>query len=136
MQSNKGFTLIELMITVAIIGVLAAIAYPSYQDQVRKSRRAEAQAFLMNLGSRQQQMLLDARSFAASTASFPNFTVPAQVSGFYTIGISAPASTPPSFTATATPSGDQAHDKCGTLQLDQTGAKSASKAGVAQPGCW
>lgn len=135
MTRNKGFTLIELMITVAVIGILAAIAYPSYQDQVRKSRRAEAQSVLMNIGTRQQQMLLDARSYATTAASL-SITVPPQVTTHYTISVSAPASTPPSFTATATPQGDQTKDKCGTLGVDHTGTKTAVKNGSAQTGCW
>jgi len=135
MGRDKGFTLIELMITVAIVGILAAIAYPAYQDQVRKSRRAEAQSVLMNIGTRQQQMLLDTRSYAATAASL-SVTVPPQVTTYYAVSVSAPASTPPSFAATATPQGDQAKDKCGTLGIDNTGAKTALKNGTAQTGCW
>ncbi|MFI3186333.1 MAG: prepilin-type N-terminal cleavage/methylation domain-containing protein, partial [Methylococcaceae bacterium] len=50
-QSQAGFTLIELMVTVAIVGILAAIAYPSYQDSVRKSRRADASGALLGLAN-------------------------------------------------------------------------------------
>ncbi|KRB26535.1 MULTISPECIES: type IV pilin protein [unclassified Acidovorax] len=135
MERSKGFSLIELMITVAVIGILAAVAYPSYQDQVRKSRRAEAQSALMDIGTRQQQRLLDTRTYAATTAAL-NVTVPPQVTTYYAISVSAPASTPPSFTATATPQGDQAKDKCGTLAIDSTGTKTAVKSGSAQTGCW
>lgn len=135
MERSKGFTLIELMITVVVIAILAGVAYPSYLDQVRKSRRAEAQSLLMDIGTRQQQRLLDVRNYAAAAATL-GVTVPAQVSAYYTIAVTAPASTPPSFTATATPLGDQTKDKCGTLALDQTGAKTATKGGVAQSGCW
>lgn len=61
-----GFTLIELMVVVAIVGILAAIAYPSYLDQVRKGRRAEAQALLMELAQRQQNFLMIRRRYASS----------------------------------------------------------------------
>ena len=135
MERYKGFTLIELMIAVAVVSILAAIAYPSYQDHLRKSRRAEAQSVLMNIGTRQQQRLLDTRNYAATAASLA-ITVPPQVTSFYTIDIAAPASTPPSFTATATPQGGQTADKCGTLGIDHTGAKTAVKNGSAQTGCW
>ena len=135
MERNKGFTLVELMITVAIIGILAAVAYPSYQDQVRKSRRAEAQSVLMNIGTRQQQMLLDTRNYAEDVTAL-GITIPAQVDSHYSIAVTAPASTPPSYTATATPKGDQAKDKCGVLGVDQTGTKTAVKSGITQPGCW
>ena len=54
----RGFTLIELMIVVAIVGILAGIAYPSYMDHVRKGNRAKAQAFLMDVAQRQQNYLM------------------------------------------------------------------------------
>ena len=135
MERTKGFTLIEVMITVAIVGILAAIAYPSYAEHLRKSRRAEAQSLLMNIGTRQQQMLLDTRSYAATAAAL-NIVVPAQLATYYTVTVAAPAGTPPTFTATATPQGDQAKDRCGTLGVDNAGAKTAVKNGNAQTGCW
>ena len=54
----RGFTLIELMVAIAIVGVLVALSYPSYMDYVRKSNRAAAQAFMMEAAQRQQQHLL------------------------------------------------------------------------------
>ena len=133
-KNSRGFTLIELMITVAIVGILAAIAYPSYVDQIRKGRRADAQAALMNLASRQQQMLLDTRSYGATLAAL-NVGVPASVTNFYTIAVDAPAPTAaapvPTFTVTATPSGPQVPDRCGAMVINQTGAKTAASAS-----CW
>jgi type IV pilus assembly protein PilE len=126
---SRGFTLIELMIAVAVVGILASVAYPSYMDQVRKGRRADAQATLMDIASRQQQMLLDTRSYGATVAAL-NVSVPASVSNNYTIAILAPATTAlapvPSFSATAAPRGGQAADKCGTLGINETGAKTAA----------
>lgn len=136
MQRYAGFTLIETMITVAVIGILAAVAYPSYQDQVRKSRRADAQALLMNIGTRQQQRLLDVRSYAATAAEL-NVTIPTSVSQYYTITINAPAgAVPPTFTANAAPLSGQDKDKCGTLGIDNTNTKTAIKGGASQTGCW
>lgn len=128
MKKNDGFTLIELMITVAVVGILAAVAYPSYLDQVRKARRAEAQAVLMNIAARQQQMLLDTRSYAATVGAL-NITVPGTVQQTYGVAISVGTAAVPSFTATATPSGSQAADRCGALSINQTGAKSPTT-------CW
>jgi type IV pilus assembly protein PilE len=128
MTKDRGFTLIELMITVAIIGILAAIAYPAYLDQIRKARRAEAQAALMNIAARQQQMLLDTRSYAATVGAL-NVTLPNTVQQTYTISLSVGTATVPTFTAAATPSGAQASDKCGVMSVNQVGTKSPSS-------CW
>lgn len=129
MRRPAGFTLIEMMITVAVLSILAAVAYPSYQDQIRKSRRAEAQSLLMDIGTRQQQRLLDVRNYAASTAEL-NISVPAGVTAHYTVTMAAPAITPPSFTVTATPKPGQDKDKCGTMTLNNAGAKTPAT------GCW
>lgn len=118
-KMQRGFTLIELMITVAVIGILTAIALPSYNSHIRKSRRADAQAALMNIASRQQQMLLDTRAYSTTLTS----TVPANVNAHYTVAIAVGTAVAPSFTATATPTGDQAADPCSTLSIDQTGNK-------------
>lgn len=129
-KPESGFTLIELMITVAVIAILAAIALPSYQGHIRKSRRAEAQAHLMALAGRQQQFLVDTRAYAA-TLNDIGIAAPANVAAAYTLTLTVPAGSPPSFTLTAAPNGDQAREPCGTLGIDNTGAKTA-----ATSGCW
>lgn len=121
----RGFSLIELMIAVAIIGILLAIAVPSYQNQLRKGRRAEAQAFLMQVGQRQQQYLLDARTYALGGTALTelNLVAPTSVTDHYAVTVTPAAPTvPPSFTVTATPTSTvQIPD--GTLTLTNTGAK-------------
>jgi len=121
-KNNKyglGFTLVELMIVVAIVGILASIAIPSYVEYVKKGRRAAAQSHLMEIAQREQQYLLDARTYAASLTTL-GITTPTDVANYYTIQVNV-ADAPPSFTITATAQGTQTSD--GNLTLDSTGAK-------------
>lgn len=129
MKRVRGFTLLEVMIVCVIVGILAAIVLPSYQNQLRKSRRASAESHLMDIASRQQQYLLDNRKYAADLASL-GMTTPGEVSSYYTInacdtGLTCSVSgTPPTFTVTATPIGSQALDLDGQkLTVDNSGAK-------------
>lgn len=127
---QRGMTLIELMVATAIVAILAAIAFPSYQAQVRKSRRAAAQAFLMDVATRQHQRMLDVRSYAATLAEL-NMSAPSELNGFYNITIPAPSPGAPNFTIRATPIGTQLKDTaCNPLTLTNTGAKSPAA------GCW
>jgi len=128
MNKSRGFTLIELMIAVAVVGILAAIAYPSFLAQIRKSRRVEAQTTLMSIAAKQQQMLLDVRSYAADTATL-NLTPPDSVTKNYSVSMVVSTSTVPAFTATAAPLGGQVADTCGTLSLTDAGVKSPAS-------CW
>jgi len=119
---HKGFTMVELMVAVAIIGILASIALPNYLEYTKKGRRAAAQGHLMDIAQRQQQYLLDARSYAADLSTL-NVTTPSDVSSYYTISITVGDEGPPSFTATATPVAGSAQASDPTLTLSNTGAK-------------
>jgi type IV pilus assembly protein PilE len=121
---RRGFTLAEVMIVVAIIGILSAIAYPIYQDQLRKGRRASAQTFMLSLASKQQQYLADSRQYALGATFLTTLsqTTPTDVATYYTLTVEpAIATTPPSFTLVATPQGPQAAD--GILKLTHLGGK-------------
>lgn len=124
MQKVKqgGFTLIELMITVAIVAILAAVAYPSYTSHIVKSNRAAAKAQMLDIANRQQQFLLANRAYAASKTELTNsgYNLPTEVSSRYDYSVVA-ASSPPAFTVTFTPLGPQTTD--GALTLNSEGAK-------------
>lgn len=143
---QQGFTLMELMVVMAIIAILAAIGYPSYTQHTITARRAAAESFMQNVATRQEQIMLDMRSYVAvvanadflnaPTATPPgiNMLVPADVSAFYDIAVSTPTSS--SYTITATPKNGQITDtKCKILGLDQTGQKTVTGT-HAVSGCW
>lgn len=118
---QHGFTLIELMITVAIIGILAAIAYPSYQQHIVKTNRTDAQAFLMTVAQKQQQRLMMVRSYAGGddALSALQLSVPANVARSYDVTVTSAGGPPPTFTATATPKSGTSQVSDGNLSIDQ-----------------
>lgn len=118
-----GFTLIEVMITVAIIDILLAVALPSYSEYVKDGRRAEAQQYLM-----QQAGVLE-RNYTR-LGRYPNAqAITFKLSDYYAYTYKPVSDT--EFSLTAAPKGAQVGDKCGSLSINQQGLTSASIAS-----CW
>lgn len=138
MLNPKGFTLIELMIAVAIVGILAGIAYPGYQDSVRKSRRVDAEGALLGFANAMERYFTEYNSYpvAGTTTIFSSTSPVDGGTAYYALAIT--AATASTYTLTATPTGAQSGDKCGTLTLTQTGARDVTNAdsGITAIDCW
>jgi type IV pilus assembly protein PilE len=131
---ERGFTLIELMIVVAIVGILAAIAYPSYTDSVRKANRTDARTALLQVSQTLERCFTQYSAYNNANCTVLNAGTVNSAEGFYTVGVVSAAT---SYTLTATPVAGraQASDaKCTTLTLTHVGVKGAT--GTAATECW
>lgn len=133
-----GFTLVELVIVILIIAILGAIAYPSYQDQVRRTRRADAKAALLETAQFLERFYTQNNRFdqdlEGAAPVLPYDRSPREGSSvFYTIQFNG-APTATTYSIEAVPQGAQLADDCGTLRVDQSGQRTTT-AGVAAD-CW
>jgi type IV pilus assembly protein PilE len=134
MRKIKGFTLIELMVVVAIIGIIAAIAYPSYVNSMRKGRRADGQAALTDAAQALERCYTSYGRYndtadCTMAATLSSDGLKSQ-QDFYTVIVTVPDLTTTAYTLTATGQGVQAQDPdCSSMTLSSTGAKTPST-------CW
>lgn len=117
---SRAFTLIEVLIVIAMVGILAAIAIPNYTAYIQRAHRADAKAMLLQVAQWQQRVRTETNAFNAGLPASMS-AVPATGAARY--NIAAPTATATTFTLTATPTGVQTGDECGTFQLDHLGVR-------------
>lgn len=141
MRADKGFTLIELMVTITIVGILSAVAYPMFMEQVRKTRRADAQSALLELSQYMERNYTNCNRYDTMTppACTDAIALPfdeSPVDGadkYYDLSLSAVGET--TYTLVAVPKGGtmQASDRCGNMSITNAGEKTVSTAAT---DCW
>lgn len=146
LKSQKAFTLIELLIVISIIGILASIVYPSYQESIDKARRSDAKGALLGFANAMERHFTENNDYlgAAGTDGSPADTGAPRIyaiqspmdgsAALYNLTINAAGET--TYSLFAAPTGLQANDKCGTLTLNQTGAKGFTGTGMTVADCW
>ncbi|WP_223621221.1 type IV pilin protein [Lysobacter sp. ESA13C] len=135
---QRGFTLLELMVVVAIIGILVGIAVPTYQDSVRKSRRGQAKADLAEAAQAMERFYTMRNTYVGAdlaTIGAPTKSPQVGDTAHYTISLNG-APTASTFSLQAVPSAStgQSKDKCGTLGITNTGVKTPNDASLKE--CW
>ncbi|WP_374318362.1 type IV pilin protein [Aquabacterium sp.] len=143
MKRVAGFTLIELMITVAIIGILGAIAYPSYTSYIARGRRSDAQKALLEAAQYMQRYYAGHNTYSTGDATTPNVTLPSplnqspsQGTAVYNITVTNSSATGYTVNATPVSGGLMAGDMCGNFTLTHTNVRGVTGTGATVDKCW
>lgn len=134
-KKPSGFTLIELMVVVAIIGILAAIAYPSYTQYVIRSKRTDAQAIMMENAQFMERYFTTNGKYFGAALSAGQSQSPTNGTANYIITLPVVSLTTTTYTVQAAPAAPFADLLCGTLTVDQTGLKTKTGTGTIGE-CW
>jgi len=143
-RRSGGFTLMELMITVAVLAIIVAVAAPAYTSQVRKSRRADARNAILDLAGREERFLSISNSYSQTPADMGYGAFPVTVNnGYYQLNVTVPdpaqPGVTPSYIITATTFGPQLGDTdCASFSVNQLGQQVALNSGGAPntATCW
>lgn len=119
-RSQTGFTLVELLIVVTIIGILASIAYPSYQEYIRSSRRTAAMGCVMEQTHFMERFYSGNMTYVGAVPP----ACPGEVTNFYNVATANLGAA--TYTISAAPTGAQASDRCGTLSINHLGVRSTN----------
>jgi type IV pilus assembly protein PilE len=132
-----GFTLIEVMIVVAIVGILAAIAFPNYSEYVERGRRNDAKAVLLEAAQYMERRFTETRSYASVT-SLPTGLAqsPKEGSAWFNITVAVNSATPAVYTLTAAPKTGWTPKRCGSLTINQLGVKGRTVTADSIDDCW
>jgi type IV pilus assembly protein PilE len=125
-SKTKGFTLIEMMIVVVVVGILAAVAIPSYQEYVRRGNRADAKSQMLQLQNWLQQQYTMSNAYPLNLDNAPATLKQSPATGAAKFNITLPAATAQTYTLQAAPAGSYADPKCGTLTITNSGARTKS----------
>jgi len=139
-RASGGFTLIEVMIVVAILGIIMAIGLPTYNSYIEKTRRADAIALLSEVAGEQQRFFTENNRFATTMTEmgYAAATEPSE-NGFYAVSVSGTSPDGSTYTLTAAPVAGEAQEgdtKCGSFTINSAGAKGLQNASETVDYCW
>jgi type IV pilus assembly protein PilE len=131
---TRGFTLMELMIAVVVVGILAAAAVPSYREHIASSRRTDAKSALLAIAQLMERNYTERGTYASVTLGTTGIYPSTSPQGYYTLSIVSQDAD--GFSLLATRAGAQVGDKCGNYTYNQAGAKGVASATYTAAQCW